>query len=114
MRLNSYREKSCDVSPSHQHDVSNSERRDEGIHAKNVEKQFKVILAEHVMKEKDRLPNYEVKKINGKFVCVLTVFDELYKSPFGENTMQDAEESAAREACKALRLTETTPEYMPR
>lgn len=73
-----------------------------------------MILTEHVKKTKSSLPKYEVEMIDGKFICFVTVFDELYKSRCGEHSMKDAKEAAAREACKALQLTQTTAANLPR
>ena len=96
-----------DMSTSQPDGASNAETRDEVKPSKTV-KQCIVILNEHVQKiTKGSLPDYQVEKINGKFICTVTAFGKVYKSPSGENNKQDAKESAAREACKALQLAET-------
>ena len=96
------------MSPSQPDGASNAEARDEVKPSKNV-KQCIVILNEHVQKiTKGDLPDYQVENIDGKFICTVTALGEVYKSPSGENSKQDAKESAAREACKALHLAGTT------
>lgn len=94
----------------------NAEERNEVKPGKNVVKPFKMILNEHVQKitKGIKLPIYQVDQIDGKFICTVTVFDELYKSPSGENSKQDAKESAAKEACIALDLVESTAENATR
>ena len=107
---------SSDVSTSQLDGARNAEPRNEVKPANNVVKPFKVILNEHVQKTTKgiKLPDYQVDQIDGKFICTVTVFDELYKSPSGENNKQDARESAAKEACKALDLVESTAENATR
>ena len=87
--------------------ASDAQARDE-VKPSKTAKQCIVILNEHVQKiTKGGLPDYQVERIDGKFICTVTAFGKVYKSPSGENNKQDAKESAAREACKALHLAET-------
>ena len=90
---------------------------EEGREVRNASKQFRVILNEHVQRiTKGQLPDlYKTEKnSDGKFVCTATVFGEVYKSPSGMNSISDAKESAASEACKVLQLAETVSGNSPR
>lgn len=106
---------SGNASPPQPDDASDEEGR-EVSPTKNASKQFKVILNEHVQKiTKGQLPEYKAEKnSDGKFVCTVTVFGEVYKSPSGMNSISDAKESAASEACKVLQLAETVSGNSPR
>ena len=97
------------MSSSQLDDATIAEASHEVKPAKHVVKQFKVILNEYVQKiAKGIVLDYQFEAIDGKFVCSVTVFDKLYKSPSGESSKPDAKESAARVACKALHLVEST------
>jgi dsRNA-specific ribonuclease len=106
---------SSNASPPQPDSASDEEGR-EVSPTKNASKQFKVILNEHVQKiTKGQLPEYKAEKnSDGKFVCTVTVFGEVYKSPSGMNSISDAKESAASEACKVLHLAETVSGNSPR
>jgi hypothetical protein len=103
------------ASPSRLDDAKDGEGREINP-TKNSSKPFRVILNEHVQKmTKGALPDYKAEKnADGKFVCTVTVFGKIYTSPSGMNSMSDAKESAASEACKVLQLAEAVPGNSPR
>jgi hypothetical protein len=100
--------------------VEPAQKEEEGIEVnptKNSLKRFNVILNERVQKMtgKGKQPDYKAEKnADGKFVSTVTVFGDVHKSPSEMNSMSDAKESAASEACKVLQLAEAVPGNLPR
>ena len=93
-------------SPSQSDDAYKVDRKEE-----ITAKQCRVILNEHIQKmTKGELPEYKTEKnSDGKFVCSVIVFGKVYKSPLGMNSVSEAKESAALEACKDHHLVDAIP-----
>ena len=76
--------------------------------SKNNVKTFKSILNEYVQKctGDNKAPDFKFSKLEGKFVCSVTISGQTYQSRSPKNSKTEAKENAAMEACSKLNLSQ--------